>query len=198
MSGDGKDDARTLAIRVGDDNVRYSELRESTRLLAPPAFDDWPVRLPRTTHRVCNFIMETAATPLGHHERWKSSRRRPTTDHIVGQHKTWLQTMLVHDHLHMSNLASAELVARQKQLLEDHDKRVCLTTNARGGSCISPKLQEWTASELQKESAVLKRAPRAARRAPVGAQGRAGQQVRIRLTRRQRPFAAGCPRARGP
>lgn len=82
---------------------------------------------PRTTQWVCNFITEIAATPLGHHEWWKSSRRRLATDQVVGQHETWckvLQTMLVYDQLDVSNLASAELIARQIQLLEDHDWRV--------------------------------------------------------------------------
>lgn len=86
--------------------------------------------------------------------------------------------MLVYDQLDAPNLASAELVARHIQLLEDHDRRLedqgggkkdgslaagsedahlyLGLTNMRGGYCISPKLQEFVASELQKESAVLR------------------------------------------
>lgn len=127
-----------------------------------------------TTEWVCRFISETSLTPLGHQRRWKSMRRRPVADHVVVWSKV-LQTMLVYDQLDVSNLASAEIVARQIQLLEERDRdqsdkadktppaaktptsswasRLRAAATAWLRSCRSELLRS---SRLHKESAVLK------------------------------------------
>eukprot|EP00973_Karenia_brevis_P056924 7918184-Karenia_brevis.AAC.1 len=71
----------------------------------------------------------------------------------------------------MANIASAELLVRQLQLIEqkhaerlpgsseDGDSGMHLflgTSNTRGGICVAPSLSEYIAEEAKKESAVLK------------------------------------------
>ena len=78
--------------------------------------------------------------------------------------------MLTYDQLDISNLASAELIARGIQRIEEKHKfklqasddsgEGALFMGAMGGarivSVVSPKLTEWVGGELQKEALVAK------------------------------------------
>eukprot|EP00973_Karenia_brevis_P081915 11357407-Karenia_brevis.AAC.1 len=65
--------------------------------------------------------MENANTPLAHHQKWRSDCKLPLNDNGVIQHEAWcrvLHTLLVYDQIDVHNVAGAELVARQIQLIE--------------------------------------------------------------------------------
>eukprot|EP00973_Karenia_brevis_P021666 2980261-Karenia_brevis.AAC.2 len=136
--------------------------------------------------------MENANNPLAHHQKWRSDCKLPLGDGGVIQHEAWcrvLYTLLTYDQVDIHNLAGAELVARQIQLLEHKysdrmpgasdsaDSNSLLfagSLGTRGNVCVSPLLSEWIAEESRKEAAVLKEQRKAheeralARKAPKG------------------------------
>jgi hypothetical protein len=78
--------------------------------------------------------------------------------------------MATYDQLDTTNLASAELIARAIQRIEEkHKMKLAAVDDAgesaffmgaaggsRVGSVVSPKLTEWVGSEMHKEAAVAK------------------------------------------
>ena len=60
------DDARTFPILIGDDGVRFREFRKGVRMLQESAWNDWPVRGPRTVRWVLAFMRDRAGTPTAH------------------------------------------------------------------------------------------------------------------------------------
>ena len=91
-----------------------------------------------------------------------------------------LHTMICYDQLDASENASAEIVARQVQMIEEKhrdsgakgkanssstaDSHLFMGTSAmRGGLCVSPALTERIAEELREESAAMKERRKARR-----------------------------------
>lgn len=91
------------------------------------------------------------------------------------QHEAWskvLQTMVCYDQVDVLNLASAELVCRQLQLLEgrvyqssdnaatsaiaEESSLYMGTSTAHGAVLVAPELKGWIAGELAREASVLK------------------------------------------
>ncbi len=113
-SGAAVDDARTLAIRVVDDGVRFKDLREGTIFCQSNDVDDWLVRGPRTASWWARAVSQTANTLMAHHEKFIHHFRLGVGDPAALQHESYsriMETMLCYDQLDISNLASAELVA---------------------------------------------------------------------------------------
>ena len=130
-------------------------------------------------HWCMQHVLESGQTPLGHHQKWKAEVRLSPDDPSLLMHeslcKIW-QTMCCYDQLDASNLACAELLTRQLQLIEDkhldrldssssagratgpyQDTHLYLgTTSTRGGVIVCPKLQKWIGEQLAAESLVLK------------------------------------------
>jgi hypothetical protein len=137
------------------------------------AFDDFVVKGPRTCLWVIKHMLEAGGTPVGHHQRWRANCKLQATDGGVAEHETFckiLQTMLTYDQLDVSNLASAEVIARQIQLIEERYENKLATDSdkagqnhlfsglddTRGGICLCPALREYVAQELTKESLIMK------------------------------------------
>lgn len=169
------DDARTLSIRVGEDGQRHRDFRDSITLCKQVEFNDWPVRGPRSTGWLVRQLAEGGHTPIAHHARFVSFFRLSVSDPIAMQHEAWskvLQTMVCYDQVDVLNLASAELVCRQLQLIEDRmfqssdngassaaaeeSSLYMGTSTAHGAVLVSPDLKGWIAGELAREASVLK------------------------------------------
>ena len=114
-------DARTMPVRF-EEGRRYREYRDAVGQCSQAAFDDFVVKGPRTCLWVVKHMMESGGTPVGHHQRWRVNCKLQVHDSGVAEHETYckvLQTMLTYDQLDVSNLASAEVIARQIQLIEE-------------------------------------------------------------------------------
>ena len=89
------------------------------------------------------------------------------------EHEAWskvLQAMVTYDQLDTTNLASAEMVVRALQRIEEKHKFKLTSSDDAGegalfmgssggtrvGSIIAPKLTEWVGAEMQKEALVVK------------------------------------------
>ena len=170
------DDARTLPILIGDDGVRFREFPEGVRLLQESAWGDWPVRGPRTVRWVFAFMCDRAETPTAHHTRWRTMCRLQPQDAGVSLHecaRRCLELLVTYDQVDVTNIAGAEILSRQVQLVEEkwkdrvagslpsgdieHDSHFYLGTSmSRGDLCACPLLQSWIAEQLSAESAILK------------------------------------------
>ena len=151
------------------------DFREALRSLRETEVRDWGVRGPRTTLWCLRHMGEHAGTPVGWHNRWVANHRLNPTEYGIDVHETacrFLQTLVCVDGVNAPDLESAEVVARQLQLVEERhrDKKgvdnlassvdshlyMGASSASRGGDCICPMLQEWIAEELRRESGVLK------------------------------------------
>ena len=118
-------------------------------------------------------MVARGGSPLAWHAMWKSNGRLLDSDPLVMQHEMCcrvIETCLCYDQIDGAANASFELVCRSLQICEDrlspkfeessHDSHgdMLLMSGAAHKSqpCICPALKAWTASELQKDSAVLK------------------------------------------
>jgi hypothetical protein len=166
------DDARTLKITRDEEGNRYKEFREASRSSKIVAFTDWPIGGPRTTKWLMAQMVENGSTPLGHHQLWKAACKFTPSDGPAIEHEAWskvLQVLVCYDQLDASNLGAAELISRNIQRLEekhrdrlttaDGDETAILMGSAggcRGGLLVSPQLQEYIGTELQREALVSK------------------------------------------
>eukprot|EP00973_Karenia_brevis_P003209 442771-Karenia_brevis.AAC.1 len=67
-------------------------------------------------------MAENGGTPLGWHAKWRADGKLQATDAGVSTHELackMLQTMCCYDQLDVGNLASAEIMARQLQIVEE-------------------------------------------------------------------------------
>jgi hypothetical protein len=130
-------DLRVLGALTDAQGQRFREFRSATLASVETAFPDWPVRGPRTTLWVMNFVVRHFGTPLSWHMRWASATRRSDTDEDVKQHEflcRLLETGACYDQLNLSNSAMCELVCRQLQLLEEKVHECQLTAlSSKGG-----------------------------------------------------------------
>ena len=170
------DDARTLPILIGDDGVRFWEFCEGARMLQESAWSDWPVRGPRTVRWVPAFMRDRAGIPTAHRTRWRTMCRLQPQDAGVSLHECacrCLELLVTYDQVDVTNIAGAEILSRQVQLVEEkwkdcvfgspptgdieHDSHLYLGTGmSRGDLCVGPLLQAWIAEQLSAESAILK------------------------------------------
>lgn len=136
-------------------------------------FSDWPVAGPRTIPHVLSRVVEHGGSPIAHSQAWRVACKFQPSDKPAQDHELLcriLQTMVVYDQLDVTNLASAELVGRAIQRIEDQHKlklhaaddsgETSLFLGSAGGSrvgtVISPKLSEWIGAGMQKEAAIAK------------------------------------------
>ena len=158
-----------------------------------PEWGDWPVTGPRTTLWVLKWIMHRAGTPLNWHLQWVQLGKLNPADPIVLSHEfacRALESAVTYDQLDTGSLAAFEIIARQLQTCEDvlsfkfYDPRedqtadLFLMTGAQHKSqlCISPELKAFSASETQKEAAVLKERRKAKEeRVPARPKSQAGK-----------------------
>ena len=169
----GNDDARTLSITRDSQGQRFKEFRVASLECKEVAFPDWPISGPRTVAHVLQRIVEHGGSPIAHSQAWRTACKFQPVDKPAQDHEMLcriLQTMLVYDQLDATNIASAELIARAIQRIEEQHKMKLASLEDAGesalflgssggsrvGTCISPKLSEWMGSEMQKEAAIAK------------------------------------------
>ena len=167
------EDARTLGISRDDTGLRFKEFRSAVTECKAMEFKDWPIAGPRTTKHVIMQMLDHGGSAIGHHQSWRTACKFQPTDGPAMEHESWckvLHTMLTYDQLDVSNLASAELVARAIQRIEEKHKWKLASADdagegalfmgsssgSRAGSIVSPKLTEWIGTEMQKEAMVAK------------------------------------------
>ena len=168
-----QEDARTLAITRDAQGQRFKEFRTAALECKETSFNDWPVAGPRTVLHVLARMVEHGGSPVAHSQAWRVACKFQPADKPAQDHEMLcriLQTMVVHDQLDASNLASAELVARAIQRIEEQHKFKLAAVEDAGesslflgtsggssmGTIISPKLSEWIGAEMQKEAAIAK------------------------------------------
>ena len=137
------DDARTLAIYTNSLGERHRTFASATELASENEWKDWPIRGPRTIGWVCRFINENGGTPMGRHSKWKSEARLQS-EPGVAEHEAackLLQTMMCYDQLDVGNLASAELLGRQIQMVEEKYKD--RMQSGAGGTCRATRSFTW-------------------------------------------------------
>jgi len=177
-------DARSLPVRLDNLGRRHRDLRDCSTLMTEDTFDDWPVRGPRTTLWCLKHMVEQAGNPTAWHAKWKLLAALKDTDETCIAHATACHTLELlarYDQMNIPNLAAAELLSRQIQLIEERRREETLREEAgkkqkhdsmigagidsylymgnsasRDGLCICPLLQDWISLELQKESSILK------------------------------------------
>lgn len=171
--GGDAEDARTLSISRDGDGVRFKDYRVAVQESRMVTFADWPINGPRTVKHVITQMVNHGGSPSGHSQAWRVACRMQPTDGPAMEHDSWcrvLEAMIVYDQLDTTNLASAELVVRAIQRLEEkHKHKIASNEDAgegslfmgtsggsRSGLIIDPKLTEWIGSEMQKEALVAK------------------------------------------
>ena len=122
---------------------------------------------------VVKWLAARGITPLAWHAGWKANGGLQDSDAAVLLHESHcriLETSLCYDQLNAGSLAGLELVCRQIQYCEDElshrfddmqgdavsDYYLMSGAQSRSQLCICPELRAWIASEVQKESSVLK------------------------------------------
>eukprot|EP00973_Karenia_brevis_P088537 12275871-Karenia_brevis.AAC.1 len=111
-------------------------------------------------------MLENGGSPLAWHSKWRADAKLQPSDAGVSTHELsckLLQTMVCYDQLDIGNLAAAEIIARQLQIVEEKWKdrftgkddglEMSLYSGysgtGRGQLCICPALNEWVAEELK-------------------------------------------------
>jgi hypothetical protein len=165
------DDARTLAVRYGNDGKRRRELRDGVEISTESAWADWPIRGPRTARWVCQYISSNGGSALIMHNTWKQICKLQNSDNGVTEHESlckMLELALEYDQLNIGELALLEMVCRRLQMVQyrwrdriigststgtiDDEMHYFLGTDpTRGNLCIAPSLNVWLGEELHKE-----------------------------------------------
>ena len=165
-----------MAVAFDEQGQRHRSWKSVCDESSEDAWEDWPVRGPRTVQWVARFIERAHRTPTNHHTTWRSLCRLQATDAGVAEHETLcraLEALGSYDQINVCNSAAAEVLVRKLQVIEekhrdrllqntggavDDDVHLFLGTEAgtRGGACVCPALQGWIAEELARESAILK------------------------------------------
>ena len=177
-------DVRSFSVRLDNLGRRHRDLRDCSTLMTEDAFDDWPARGPRTALWCFKHMIEQAGKPTAWHSKWKLLAGVKDTDECCIAHATACRTLELlarFDQLNIPNIAAAELLSRQIQLIEERRREEVLrdesgkkqkndamvgagidaylymgNSASRDGLCICPLLQDWISLELQKESNILK------------------------------------------
>lgn len=172
-------DLRTLPVQYDSFGCRGRGYKEAVQLLTETSFKDWPVNGPRTTRWLLAEISKQQMTPLQRHQWWRSLLKLAPTDPAVAEHEGLsraFEALLTFDQVNASELASAEVLSRRLQLIEEHYGRQLLEAEAgadggdrafenslflggdrsRGRALVSPALEEWIADKLKQEAAIMK------------------------------------------
>jgi len=169
------DDCRTLAVRFDRTCKRHREFRAFIEQISQDDWEDWPIQGPRTTAWVLQFMLEHGGTPRGWHRRWMAEPRLSQVDKGVDVHELAciaLEALCCYDQINAPNLASAEHLCRQLQLVEERykdrrpgsfeghdaeaDFHLYAGSETRGILRVAPALSKWVAEQLQCEAAVAK------------------------------------------
>lgn len=167
-------DIRVLSVLYDNNGERFREYGDAIQFLDEVVWPDSPVKGPSTVLWCLKFMKTYGGTPLGWHTKWKGLARLQDSDAGVNLHEAscrTLEVMVCFDQLNVAALAASEVLCRNLQLVEERwkekvvgqsdggvmqDAHIFTGQQTRGTLCICPKLSEWVAEELKKESAVLK------------------------------------------
>lgn len=180
--GDERDlDARVLTVRRGGDGRRARSFKDTVAELIETTWDGWPVQGPRTLLWCAQHIAEFDHHPLAHHTRFRQIAGLQHFDAGVQVHEMAMRVLdfaVTFDQLQVAELACLEVVVRQAQLIElkyrnkvlsnqtasatdvstlELDDHLYLGTGrTRGLLMVDPRLEEYVATELQRETAAAK------------------------------------------
>ena len=171
---DDSGDVRTLPVLYDRQGQRFREFRQAASQCEHHSFAaDWPIPGPSTVMWVIKWMVARGGTPLAWHAAWKTNGRLQDSEAAVLHHESncrILETILCYDQVNAGALAGLELVCRQIQICEDKlahrfddtqgdagsDYYLMSGAQSRSQLCICLELRAWIASEVQKESSVLK------------------------------------------
>ena len=192
---DGELDARVLTLKRSANGERARRFVDSLGELTQTEWGGWPVRGPRSTAWCLNFIGEQDTHPRARHTKWRTECDLTVMDPGVAEHELCMRLLdvaLTFDQLNITELASFELICRRAQLAEfrykdrllgegaDEDEYLFMGVGeTRGLVMVSPNLEDYLATQLSKESAVMKerrkmREERQLSRASAGGGGASG------------------------
>ena len=170
-----EEDVRTLPVRYDRSGRRHREFRDYCSMATEDEWDDWPIRGPRTTRWVIDFMLEHGGTPCGWHRRWQSEMRLDSASAGVALHESCcliLESLCCYDQINAPNSAAAEHCSRQIQMVEERwkDRAVGASEGdsafgemhlfagkqTRGNLCLCPDLVEWISDQLKNEASINK------------------------------------------
>jgi len=166
-------DLRVMNVKYDHAGKRFRECRDALSIMQlEEAWDDWPIKGPRTVRWCLEHMITHAGTPKGWHQKWMSEMRLSTTDTGVDIHETachTLELMLCYDQYHIGNSAAAEKLARDLQMQEERyadkingqregseEAAIFGGVGTRGNLCICPELKAHVAEELKAITSVAK------------------------------------------
>jgi len=169
-------DARVLAIRRDRADRRFRGFRDASGEFTESPWEAWPVKGPRTVRWCCDFIAEQNGNPRARHTKWKQECDVKLDDEGVREHELAMRVLemaATYDQLNVTELSSFELLLRSAQLAElrhkqkvierrgdashGDDEHLFLGIGETRGLCmVAPDLETYVASEMAKESSVMK------------------------------------------
>jgi len=182
-AGGSGGDVRILGIHHDQQGQRSQDFAAAVLSSREMIFPDWPVRGPRTTDWELNHIRRNCGGPLAWHTKWRMEWKLDTVSDCCRYREFFcgvLETMVCYDQTKEPNLAAADLVCGQLQLIEEQqyedsvaagaekegktnkvvagtETYIVMGTQAtRSVVCVFPALTEWLAGQLRAEAAVAK------------------------------------------
>jgi len=175
----GGGDLRTLPVRYNANGERFRSITDAVTKFSSTSFADWKIKGPRTANWPLEQMALQGDTPLQRHFWWRSILRLQAGDHGVDDHyflSELFEFACSYDQLNIGELLIFEAIARRYQLWEETysaalqaaeagpegsdwlDERHIFLGNerSRGHALVAPELEQWVATRLQAESAVLK------------------------------------------
>ena len=164
-------DARVLALNRGANGERHRRFVDSVKDLTETDWGGWPLLGPRTCAWCLGFIAEQDTHPRSRHTKWKADCGLTSADRGVAEHELCMRLLdlgVTYDQLNITELVTFELICRRAQMAEmrhrdrmlgdsdDDDFLFLGVGETRGLIMVAPSLEAHLATELSKESAVLK------------------------------------------
>ena len=169
---DDRPDVRVLPVSYDVNGLRWREFRSASDVSVSHVWPDWPIPGPRTAGWCMKWFVSHGGSPMSWHSMWKANGKLTDTEPLVLEHESLtrvIETMCTYDQFDLASSASGELLCRQLQIIEDRlsykfddetakgsDYFLMSGAASRTNVCVCPELKTWIASEISKESGILK------------------------------------------
>ncbi len=185
-------DVRILPITRDTQGNRFKEFRSAVNSLQQDDWPDWPVSFPRTCLWVCRYFVRQGLTASGWFQKFRHDAGLGFMDEGVEELQRdckMLDTLLTYDQINVANLASADQLCRNIQVVahlyadrfasdrDDSYERNLMYGAAHGEQSlpISPELREHLAVQLSRRSAIEKERREAQETRAIQSQARGGR-----------------------
>ncbi|CAK0814984.1 unnamed protein product, partial [Prorocentrum cordatum] len=196
-SKEARHDARLLKLQRDSRGDRHRPWRDVARDVSAVKQTDWPVPGPQTAEWCTKFLDRRSEGPVGWDRRWRADNRLSMDQWGVSEHETLakiLERLGTHDQCDVVNLAAAEDIVRRMQLIEYFYYEVHRQSDSskqqdkKGGKgarleemavfsgkhreygevMVAPELLTYVASELERDSGIMKQMRKAREERSLG------------------------------